>query len=175
MDSAGTLTAKGTKRILVVDDELSVREILAEGLEEFGFETDMAANADEAMAMLEKEQFHLLLTDIDMPGRSGIALMNDAKASFPDLDVVMVTGVVDANLDPSDPETLIVATYERERDGFDTNSPAKKWGPGSGIWKSTDGGATFRRLTDGLPTADLGRVDIEYHRSDPSVVYALVE
>ena len=96
MDSAGTLTAKDTKRILVVDDELSVREILAEGLEEFGFETDMAADADEAMAMLEKEQFHLLLTDIDMPGRSGIALMNDAKASFSDLDVVMVTGVVDA-------------------------------------------------------------------------------
>jgi len=96
MDSAGTLTAKNIKRILVVDDELSVREILAEGLEEFGFETSMAADADEAMAMLGKERFHLLLTDIDMPGRSGIDLMNDAKASFPDLDVVMVTGVVDA-------------------------------------------------------------------------------
>ena len=82
MDSAGTLTAKDTKRILVVDDELSVREILAEGLEEFGFETDMAADADEAMAMLEKEQFHLLLTDIDMPGRSGILRR---IAFYPDL------------------------------------------------------------------------------------------
>ncbi len=96
MDSFGTLTAKATKRILVVDDELSVREILAEGLEAFGFETRMAADADEAMAMLENERFHLLLTDIDMPGRSGIDLMNGAKASFPNLDVVMVTGVVDA-------------------------------------------------------------------------------
>jgi putative nucleotidyltransferase with HDIG domain len=96
MDSSGTLTAKGTKRILVVDDELSVREILAEGLEAFGFETNMAADADEAMEMLENERFHLLLTDIDMPGRSGIDLMNGAKAKFPDLDVVMVTGVVDA-------------------------------------------------------------------------------
>ena len=96
MDLAGTLTAKETKRILVVDDELSVREILAEGLEAFGFETRMAADADEAMARLESEQFHLLLTDIDMPGRTGIDLMNSAKASFPDLDVIMVTGVVDA-------------------------------------------------------------------------------
>ncbi len=96
MDSAGTLTAKVTKRILVVDDELSVREILAEGLEAFGFETRMAADADEAMEMLKKERFHLLLTDIDMPGRSGIDLMNGAQAKFPDLDVVMVTGVVDA-------------------------------------------------------------------------------
>jgi putative two-component system response regulator len=97
MDSAGTLAAKDTKRILVVDDELSVREILAEGLEAFGFETHMAADADEAMEMLGKQRFHLLLTDIDMPGRSGLDLMNGAKASFPDLDVVMVTGVVDAN------------------------------------------------------------------------------
>lgn len=96
MDSAGTLTAKGIKRILVVDDELSVREILAEGLEAFGFETEMAADADEAMAILEKERFHLLLTDVDMPGRTGIDLMGDAKKLFPDLDVIMVTGVVDA-------------------------------------------------------------------------------
>ncbi len=96
MDSAGTLTAKSIQRILVVDDELSVREILAEGLEAFGFETEMAADADEAMAILEKERFHLLLTDIDMPGRTGIDLMGDAKKLFPDLDVIMVTGVVDA-------------------------------------------------------------------------------
>lgn len=96
MDSAGTLTAKGIQRILVVDDELSVREILAEGLEAFGFETEMAADANEAMAILEKERFHLLLTDIDMPGRTGIDLMGDAKKLFPDLDVIMVTGVVDA-------------------------------------------------------------------------------
>ena len=85
------------------------------------------------------------------------------------------TGVVDVNLDPSNPDTLIVATYERERDGFDTNDPSKRWGPGSGIWKSTDAGATFRRLTDGLPSAELGRVDVEYYRADPSVIYALVE
>ena len=85
------------------------------------------------------------------------------------------TGVVDVNLHPEDPNTLLVATYERERDEFDTNDPAKKWGPGSGLWKSTDAGATFRRLSQGLPTVDLGRVDIEYFRSDPNVVYALVE
>ncbi|NIM01951.1 MAG: response regulator [Acidobacteria bacterium] len=96
MDSAGTLTAKDTRRVLVVDDELSVREILCEGLEAFGFDTRMAADADEAMSLLENERFHLLLTDIDMPGRSGIDLMNSARTAFPDLDVVMVTGVVDA-------------------------------------------------------------------------------
>ncbi|MCH7779368.1 MAG: HD domain-containing protein, partial [Acidobacteria bacterium] len=69
---------------------------LAEGLGAFGFETEMASDADEAMEILEKERFHLLLTDIDMPGRTGIDLMGDARKLFPDLDVIMVTGVVDA-------------------------------------------------------------------------------
>ena len=96
MDSAATLTAKDTKRILVVDDELSVREILAEGLEVFGFETKMAADADEAEAILREAPFHVMLTDIEMPGRTGLDLMISAKKSYPDLDVVMVTGVVDA-------------------------------------------------------------------------------
>jgi putative nucleotidyltransferase with HDIG domain len=91
-----TPTASDTKRILVVDDELSVREILAEGLEVFGFETHMAGNAEEAEEILRTARFHLMLTDIEMPGRNGIDLMNTTKQEFPELDVVMVTGVVDA-------------------------------------------------------------------------------
>jgi len=86
------------RRILVVDDELSVREILAEGLEVFGFETEMAANADEAEAELKNHHYDLMLTDIEMPGRNGIDLMSAAHVDFPELDVVMVTGVVDAKV-----------------------------------------------------------------------------
>jgi photosystem II stability/assembly factor-like uncharacterized protein len=85
------------------------------------------------------------------------------------------TGVVDVNLHPEDPDTLLVATYQRKRDGFDGNDPEVKWGPGSGIHKSVDGGETWTRITQGLPTVDLGRIDIEYYRGDPSIVYALVE
>ncbi|MDP6539075.1 MAG: PDZ domain-containing protein [Planctomycetota bacterium] len=85
------------------------------------------------------------------------------------------TGVIDIDLDPGDPDTLIVATYERERDGFDTNDPAKKWGPGSGLHKSTDGGESFRRLETGLPTCTLGRIGVDYFAADPKVVFAIVE
>ena len=85
------------------------------------------------------------------------------------------TGVVDVNLMPGAACTLLVATYERRRDGFDTNDPAIKWGPGSGIWRSEDGGDSFQRVTDGLPSVSLGRIDLEYWRKDPNVVYALVE
>jgi len=85
------------------------------------------------------------------------------------------TGVVDVKMKPGDPETLFVATYERQRDGFDTNDPAKKWGPGSGLWRTSDGGASWTRLTRGLPGGLLGRIGIDCSRAKPGVVYAVVE
>jgi photosystem II stability/assembly factor-like uncharacterized protein len=85
------------------------------------------------------------------------------------------TGIIDMRLDPRDPATMVVATYERKRDGFDTNDPAKKWGEGSGLWKSTDGGKTWKELRDGLPSGKLGRIGLDYSLSEPGVVYAVVE
>ena len=85
------------------------------------------------------------------------------------------TGAVDVQMHPTDPDTLLVATYERQRDGFDTNDPAKKWGPGGGLHRTTDGGHTWQRLTRGLPTGDLGRIGISYYRKDPSIVYVVLE
>jgi photosystem II stability/assembly factor-like uncharacterized protein len=98
------------------------------------------------------------------------------------------TGVIDVQMNPNDPETLLVAMYERQRDGFDSHrgepgpaegydgyDPIKKWGPGSGLYKTTDGGKSFKKLTKGLPTCNLGRIGVDYYRKDPSTVYALVE
>ncbi|MCA1684977.1 MAG: PDZ domain-containing protein, partial [Planctomycetia bacterium] len=85
------------------------------------------------------------------------------------------TGVVDLRLHPTDPETLLVATYERLRGLYDVGDPSKKFGPGSAIHKSTDGGKTFKKLTRGLPTVNLGRVGLDYSRKDPNTVFAVVE
>ncbi len=98
------------------------------------------------------------------------------------------TGVIDVQMHPTDPNTLIVATYERERDAFDSHrgepalkegydayDPVKKWGPGSGLYKTTDGGKTFNKLTKGLPTCNLGRMNVDYYRSNPDVLFAIVE
>ena len=85
------------------------------------------------------------------------------------------TGVIDVNMHPTDPDTLIAATYERQRDDFDTNDPAKRFGPGAAMWRSTDAGKTWTKLTEGLPSNELGRIDVEYYVKDPNVVYALVE
>ncbi|UCD76180.1 MAG: PDZ domain-containing protein, partial [Phycisphaerales bacterium] len=85
------------------------------------------------------------------------------------------TGVVDLRMNPKDPETLVVATYERQRDGYDSNTPKKPWGPGSAIYRTTDGGKTFTKSTEGLPTCELGRIGLDYYRADPNIVYAIVE
>jgi photosystem II stability/assembly factor-like uncharacterized protein len=85
------------------------------------------------------------------------------------------TGVIDLRLSPADPETLLVATYERRRDGYDVGEPATRYGPGSGLWKSTDGGKHFHRLTKGLPTCKLGRIGLDWYRKDPAVVFAIME
>ncbi|HEV3168529.1 MAG TPA: PDZ domain-containing protein [Isosphaeraceae bacterium] len=85
------------------------------------------------------------------------------------------TGIIDMRMHPTDPETLIVAAYERQRDLYDTNDPSKKWGPGSGLYKTNDGGKTFKKLTEGLPTCQLGRIGIDWSRKDPKNVYIILE
>jgi response regulator RpfG family c-di-GMP phosphodiesterase len=92
-------TAAPTKsqRLLVVDDELSVREILAEGLASCGYETGMAASAAEAFDLVRQSAVQVVLTDIEMPGENGMDLLLRIKQHDPDLDVIMVTGVVDAH------------------------------------------------------------------------------
>jgi photosystem II stability/assembly factor-like uncharacterized protein len=85
------------------------------------------------------------------------------------------TGVIDVQMHPSDPETLLVATYERQRDSYDTNDPSKRFGPGAAVHKTTDGGKTFKKSTKGLPTCQLGRIGIEYYRKNPNTVYIILE
>ncbi len=81
------------------------------------------------------------------------------------------TGVVDLAMDPVNPGILYAAAYQRRRTPWGFSGG----GPGSGIHKSIDGGRTWKKLEKGLPEGDLGRIGIDVARSDPRVVYALVE
>lgn len=83
--------------VLVVDDDTAVRELLAEGLESFGYRTVTASCIDEAFEVVTHKPLRLVLSDIDMPGGDGIQLLNRVKRHSPDLDVIMVTGAVDAD------------------------------------------------------------------------------
>ena len=86
-----------------------------------------------------------------------------------------VTGVIDVQINPKNFDEILVATYERKRDGFDGNDPEKRFGAGSGIYKSVDGGKSFRRLSKGLPTCKLGRIGLDYFEADPNFIFAVVE
>jgi photosystem II stability/assembly factor-like uncharacterized protein len=81
------------------------------------------------------------------------------------------TGVVDVAMDPSNPDILYAAAYQRRRHVFTLIDG----GPESAIYKSTDAGATWNKLKSGLPTVDLGRIGLAVSQADPNVVYATVE
>jgi len=83
------------------------------------------------------------------------------------------SGFTDLVIDPSDNKTLYAASYQRRRTPWGFNGG----GPGSGIWKTTDAGETWTKLSGGgLPTKDvLGRIGLDVSRSNPNVVYAQIE
>ena len=81
------------------------------------------------------------------------------------------TGVVDVAVDPSDPQTLYAAQYQHRRTPFGFVGG----GPGSGLYKSLDAGATWTQLTSGLPTGTVGRISISIYAKDPRIVYVSVE
>jgi photosystem II stability/assembly factor-like uncharacterized protein len=81
------------------------------------------------------------------------------------------TGAQDLAMDPTDPNTLYAAMYERLRTAYSFHAT----GPGSGIHKSTDGGKTWRKLTKGLVTEQVGRIGLDIYRKNPSVIYAVIE
>lgn len=94
---ASSQSRRTGSRVLVVDDEVSIREVLAEGLEVYGYDTAAAGNAEEAFSRVRAGGVNLVLSDIDMPGHSGIELLKWIKGFDSDVDVIIVTGVVDVD------------------------------------------------------------------------------
>ncbi len=80
------------------------------------------------------------------------------------------TGASDLSMDAHDPNVLYAATWDHQRFPWAIRSG----GPGSGLWKSTDGGLHFARLTRGLPSL-MGKIGVSVSPADPTRVYAAVE
>ena len=82
-------------KILVVDDEPFVCELLSRWLKAEGYACDVASDGETAIELLKREQHHLVVSDIMMPGMSGLDLLTIMKTKFPDVAVIMVTAVDD--------------------------------------------------------------------------------
>ena len=87
------------------------------------------------------------------------------------LEIDEHTGVNDVVLDPRNPDHMLATSYQRRR---------RTWtlidgGPGSGVWRSSDGGETWTRIEAGLPSVEMGRIGLAVSPANPDVVYAIVE
>ncbi|HXV85416.1 MAG TPA: hypothetical protein VD793_01900 [Gemmatimonadales bacterium] len=87
------------------------------------------------------------------------------------LYVDSLTGFVDLVMDPADPNTLVAAAYQRLRRAWGFNGG----GPGSGIFKTTDGGRTWRRIQAGIPPGDIGRIGLAVAVGNGQVMNATIE
>jgi CheY-like chemotaxis protein len=82
-------------RILVVDDDDDVRLVAHAVIEELGYEVVAAASGQEALKRLEEESFALMLTDVAMPGMSGVELAARVREAHPELLIVFASGYAD--------------------------------------------------------------------------------
>lgn len=81
------------------------------------------------------------------------------------------TGATELVMDPWNNKVLYAATYQRRRSTWGFNGG----GPGSAIHKSSDGGRSWTKLTNGIPPGPLGRIGIDVYRSNPNILYARIE
>jgi photosystem II stability/assembly factor-like uncharacterized protein len=105
------------------------------------------------------------------PERGLYKTTNGGKTWLPILQISENTGVNEVHLDPRNPDVLYASAYQRRRHVWTLIDG----GPESAIYKSTDAGVTWRKLTKGLPEVDLGRIGLAISPANPDVVYAIVE
>jgi photosystem II stability/assembly factor-like uncharacterized protein len=85
------------------------------------------------------------------------------------------TGCIDLGLDPMDPNTVYAVAYRVRRDSYSGGNPAVQFGAGAGLYKSTDAGKTWLRLTSGLPRRPIGRCGLAVYPKNPRIIYAVVQ
>jgi len=80
------------RRILVAEDDKSVRDTMVDLLSEAGFEVQGARDGDEAMQMIQDSSFNIVITDLKMPGADGLQVLEEVKKIDHDTIVIICTG-----------------------------------------------------------------------------------
>src|SRR4030065_975640 len=89
------MSTKNKAKILIVDDEMRVREILSRKLTDDGYNCLTAPDGNAALKMLKADQVELVLLDVMMPGKAGPEVLKEIKSRYPDTAVIRVTAIAD--------------------------------------------------------------------------------
>ena len=82
-------------KILIVDDEETIRNVLSEHLRPHGYTIEVAGSGQEALKILEKEEFDLIIADVRMPEMDGVELLQKVSKLYPDMAKILLTGYND--------------------------------------------------------------------------------
>ena len=98
------------------------------------------------------------------------------------------TGVIDMIMHPEDPDVIIAAMWDRKRDEFDSwpgsiekpegidgYDPIRKWGPKAGLYKTSNGGKKWTKLTNGLPEGMTGRIGLDWQKGGDHAIFAIID
>jgi len=119
------VNTNGAHQLLVVDDEEPARRLLARILQQDGYQCDQAADVTEALEQVSRKEFALVITDLDMPGASGLELIRHLTSERPTVATMMVTGKGDREIahrvvecgaygylsKPLDPDEVVINVY----------------------------------------------------------------
>jgi response regulator RpfG family c-di-GMP phosphodiesterase len=81
------------ERILIVDDDEAIRHLLQQILEREGYNTELAVDAEDAILFLNEQAVDLVISDVAMPGKSGIQLLEEIKKNHPNVPTLMISGI----------------------------------------------------------------------------------
>ncbi len=80
------------KRILVVDDQKEIRDLISKLLVSSGYAVDIAEDGEVALGQVKRKKYDLIIVDFEMPGMDGITLLENLKTGHPSLPVLMISG-----------------------------------------------------------------------------------
>jgi two-component system, response regulator, stage 0 sporulation protein F len=101
------------KKILVVDDEMGIRSLLSELLENEGFEVRAAKDGQESLDEMEREDFDLVITDIQMPRLDGLAMLEAMKRAGRKEKIIIMTGSALAMDLPNEEMPMVVSRLQK--------------------------------------------------------------
>jgi len=98
-------------RVLIIDDEEEIRDVLSAVLNRAGFEVDAASTGDEGIDKLRTKPTEVIVTDIIMPGKDGVATIKEIRKEFPDVKIIAISGGGNIGTNSYEPNAIKTTVY----------------------------------------------------------------